>query len=384
MSHEHARHAVLEADVAVTRGAFALEARVTVRPGTVLGVIGANGSGKSTMLGVLAGTVALDHGEVRLGERQLSASDHGNASVAVPRAARQVGLLDQRARLFAHMSARENIAFGPRAQGVPRARALEIADEWLDRIGLSHKAQARESQLSGGQQQRVAIARTLASDPDLLLLDEPFAALDVTSSAELRQLLGDEVRRLGVPALLVTHDPVDLIALADEVVVLEQGRVAQRGAVAEVLGAPATAFAAEFAGRTLLHGVASESGTLLVTGAPVPALHGSGVLPNPGQPAVASYDPSQVQIARVAGASEGSKGRGSADPRSEHDGGVQWVGTVIGVAASRTGVRVTCGEWPEFVADISVARALELALSPGDTLELHLPGGAMMFATPLG
>lgn len=387
--------AALSVDVRVARGAFVLEAEVSVEPGEVLGVIGANGSGKSTLLGAIAGTIGVAGGNVALGGRDLSRTEPNSPVISLPRSERRVGLLDQRARLFPHLSARANVAFGPRSQGVPRRTADLLAEEWLERVGLSGRGSAREEELSGGQQQRVAIARTLAAGPELLLLDEPFAALDVAGSAALRHLLTSEIGRLGVAAIIVTHDPVDLIALADRVVVLEQGRIGQCGTVTGVLGVPSTPFAAEFAGRALISGVASPHGTLLVDGTPVPELHGRGALPEPGVIGVVSFDPTEVRLEPLPtdGAPLSSRPaavpteRGSDEPsQSAPDPAgadeLRWVGTVSAVSASRTGVRVACAEWPEFYAEIPVARALDLQLSEGDPVELRLPSGALRFAVP--
>ncbi|WP_449277010.1 ABC transporter ATP-binding protein [Leucobacter sp. GX24907] len=402
---------MLHADVRVERGSFTLDASISIAPGEVLGVIGANGSGKSTFLGVLAGTLGLAQGEIALDDRTLTRVRAGSRPVALPRAERRVGLLDQRARLFPHLDARANIAFGPRARGVSRRTADALADEWLERVGLGGRGDARESELSGGQQQRVAIARTLASDPALLLLDEPFAALDVTSSDELRALLTFEVERLGLPVILVTHDPVDLMALAARAIVLENGRIAQEGVVSEVLGRPASPFAAEFAGRGLLTGTISEHGRLIVSGAPLTEVDGIGERPAAGSEAAASFDPSAVVIrpagggpgdgARVGSGSGASGGVGGASGGvggSAADGvdggpdvdagtdagsgaGVQrWSGTVAEVRASRTGVRIVCAEWPECFAELPVSRALDLGLAIGDRVEIELPREAVRFS----
>ncbi|QIM18870.1 ATP-binding cassette domain-containing protein [Leucobacter coleopterorum] len=163
----------LECTVRVQRGAFVLSAAVRAEPGEVLAVIGANGAGKSTLLGAIAGTHPISRGSVRLGSRVLCSREDSAPAVSLRRAARRVGFLDQRARLFPHLNARANVAFGARAQGVNRRAAEAAAEEWLVRLGLSGRADAKASELSGGQQQRVAIARTLAASPELLLLDEP-------------------------------------------------------------------------------------------------------------------------------------------------------------------------------------------------------------------
>lgn len=249
----------LQLDVRVRRGEFALHAALEVAPGEIVGVIGPNGSGKSTLLGTIAGTLPLDGGFVRVGGRDLSRVGSGSRAVSLPRAARRVGLLDQRARLFPHMNAAENVAFGPRAQGMPRAQADALVADWLARVGLEGRGEAREGELSGGEQQRIAIARTLAAGPEALLLDEPFAAIDVESAKELRGLIAAEIGRLGVAAILVTHSPEDIVRLASRVVVLEAGAIAQAGEAAEVFADPATEFAGEFAWRASWRGLTPDA-----------------------------------------------------------------------------------------------------------------------------
>ncbi|GAA2179972.1 hypothetical protein GCM10009847_16050 [Leucobacter tardus] len=363
----------LDARVTVGRGTFTLDAEVYVAPGEILGVIGANGAGKSTLLGALAGTLPLRSGQITLGDRVLSRTDAATPAVSVPRAARRVGYLDQRARLFPHLDAAANVAFGPRAQGRGRRAADTIAREWLARVGLGDRGSARAEALSGGQQQRVAIGRTLAADPALLLLDEPFAAVDVASSVDLRHLVASEVRRLGVPTILVTHDPVDLIALADRVLVLEDGVIGQLGSVADVLGAPSSPFAAEFAGRALIRGRASDHGTIHLNGAPVSEVSGTGQLPRPGAAAVGSFDPAAVRLTSPAATSTAASNAAIA---------AEWLGTVSAVFASRTGVRITCTEWPEFVAEIPVSRAVHQHIAVGDRVGLSLAQSDLTFAVP--
>ncbi|MFV0434568.1 MAG: ATP-binding cassette domain-containing protein [Leucobacter sp.] len=405
----------LDVRVRVRRGAFELTAETAVAPGEVLGIIGANGSGKSTLIEAVAGTLSIDEGRIALGDRVLSEAETGIRPVTVARAARRVGHLDQRARLFPHLDAEQNIAFGPRAQGTSKRVAAARAAEWLARMGLAGRERARVGELSGGQQQRVAIARTLAAEPSLLLLDEPFAALDVTAGDELRLLLADEIHRLGIPALLITHDPVDLIALADRAIVLEAGRVAQRGTVASVLDAPVTPFAAEFAGRCLLTGTLESEGALRVEGAPVEVLRGRavreratpetvgsvgaaeapGIAAVSGASACASFRPGDVRLdpepgrEHVGGSAHPAAEAGvvatpaDPEPRADADANsdaTAWTGTVATVSAGRTGVRVECAEWPGFFAEVPPARALELALRPGSRVRLELAVAAVTVA----
>ena len=365
----------LSFEVLVQRGGFALRAAARVDPGEVLGVIGANGSGKSTLVGSIAGTHRIASGRVALGDRVLCSRDPGAPEVRLPRADRRIGHLDQRARLFPHLDARSNIAFGPRAQGTRRRAADAAAERWLERIGLPGRGDAHEHQLSGGQQQRVAIARALAAGPEALLLDEPFAALDVVSSDELRSLVAAEMRRLEIPVVLVTHDPVDLISLADRVLVLEHGRVGQAGPVAEVLGAPASPFAAEFTGRVLVEGVASSHGALRLATAPLAELRGSGELPPPGARAVASFAPSAVRIAPE----DRPRPPGSDDAAPPLN---SWSDTIRAVWASPAGIRIECTGWPGFAAELPLSGALEPWLASGTRVRLELSAQDVRFAIP--
>ncbi len=364
----------LSFDGEVRRGDFLLRAALEVRPGEVLGVVGANGAGKSSLLGAIAGTLPLAAGRIAVGDRELarvvpgSRTRVGGANRHVLRAERRIGHLDQRARLFPHLDAAENIAFGLRARGVPRREALATAEEWLGRVGLAGRGGARPSELSGGQQQRIAIARALVFSPDLVLLDEPFAALDVASASGIRALVRTELQRLGVPAVLVTHDPVDLLSLADRMIVLEEGRIRQTGAAAEVLAAPAVPFAAELAGRVLVRGPASERGGVLLRGAPLAELRGVGELPAVGGAAVASFDPSAVRVSLA-------EAPGAEEPDMQG-----WVGRVAELEAARAGVRISVHGWEEFAAEVPVSRAIELGLRQGSELRFGIPVSAVRCA----
>lgn len=366
----------LDVSARIHRGVFTLTASARVAPGEVLGIIGANGSGKSTLLGVIAGSHRLDDGFVRLGDRVLSHREAGVAEVAVRRPERRIGLLDQRALLFPHLDARDNIAFAPRARGMHRRAAHRLAESWLERVGLPGRGDARAQELSGGQQQRVAIARTLAAEPELLLLDEPFAALDVASRSELRSIVSAEARRLGIPVILVSHDPLDLIALTHRVLVLESGRIAQEGSVSAVLESPATPFAAAFSGRALLHGTSGNAGELRLDQHPIDALRGNGSLPEPGNAAVASFDPARVQISPSAGPISSARGAESDAPNT-------WRGEIGAVSAGPSGIRVECAEWPEVWATLPLSRAFEPWLATGSSVIWHLSEDDIRFATPV-
>ncbi|MER3390641.1 MAG: ATP-binding cassette domain-containing protein [Microcella sp.] len=233
----------LEAALLVNRGGFVLDVSLAVRAGHPLALIGPNGAGKSTALLAIAGALALDGGHVRLGDRVLADTAEG---IDRPAADRRVGVVFQGYALFPHLTVRENIAFGPRAQGRGRAAARRAAEEWIARMGLTELAERVPGQLSGGQAQKVALARSLAADPAALVLDEPLSALDVEVRAAVRADLSAHIRAFGGATIVVAHDRDDVAALADRVLALEGGRVVQRGTLAELAAAPATEFVRRF------------------------------------------------------------------------------------------------------------------------------------------
>ena len=252
----------LSARLHVARGAFRLALDLDVAPGEVVALLGPNGAGKSTVLGALAGLLPADGSAVVLDGRPLEGGPAAGGSTADSRAApgparsvpardRDVGTVFQDYRLFPHLTALENVAFGLRARGVPAARARARARDELARVGLADQAGRRPGELSGGQSQRVAVARALAADPRLLLLDEPLAALDAGARAELRAALAELLRGVAVPTVLVTHDPVDAVALAHRVVVLERGAAVQHGSPTAVLLDPHTPYVASLTGATV-------------------------------------------------------------------------------------------------------------------------------------
>jgi molybdate transport system ATP-binding protein len=242
----------LSAHLRVVRGSFALDLDLDVAPGEVVALLGPNGAGKSSALGALAGLLPADGSRVVVDGRLLDGPGADGEPVArVPARDRRVGTVFQDHRLFPHLTALENVAFGPRSRGVPARAARELAQVELRRVGLAELAGRRPSELSGGQSQRVAVARALAADPRLLLLDEPLAALDAEQRPALRAALADVLQEVRVATLLVTHDPVDAVALADRVVVLEGGVVVQRGTPTEVLTDPHTSYVASLTGATV-------------------------------------------------------------------------------------------------------------------------------------
>ncbi len=270
-----------------------LDAALEVQPGETLALLGPNGAGKSTLLALVAGLLRPHEGHVTLGGRVLTSVQDGRTRTWVPPHRRRVGLLDQRALLFPHLSVADNVAFGPRSAGVRRGEARTSALRWLEAVGLADRAATRATELSGGQAQRVAVARALAADPDVLLLDEPLAALDVDVAPalrhRLREVLADRT------AVIATHDVLDALLLADRVAVVEGGRVVEQGPTGEVLARPRSAFAARIAGLNLVRG--TWQGDRLVTAGGT-AVHGltHGDPPAYSSPATAVFRPSAVAV----------------------------------------------------------------------------------------
>ena len=221
-----------------------------VEAGRTTALIGPNGSGKSTVCSVVAGLLDAENGQVVLGGRVL---DGPGGFVRSGR--RQVALLSQEPGVFAHMSVLGNVVFALRCQGVGRAEATRRARAELAAVGADHLASRPGGALSGGQAARVALARALATGPRLLVLDEPMAALDVTARQEMRRLVARRCAEEGLTLLLVTHDVLDLTALAEDVVVLDRGRVVEQGPTARILSAPRSDFVAHLTGTAVLTGV---------------------------------------------------------------------------------------------------------------------------------
>ncbi|WP_435840076.1 ABC transporter ATP-binding protein [Streptomyces chilikensis] len=238
----------LDARLVVRRGDFLLDVALTAAPGEVVALLGPNGAGKTTALRALAGLVALDEGHLRLDGAELA---------PLPAERRPVGVVFQDHLLFPHLSALDNVAFGPRCQGMPRRAARAEAGRWLERVGLAAHADARPRRLSGGQAQRVALARALAIRPRLLLLDEPLAALDARTRLETRAALRRHLDDFEAVTVLVTHDPLDAMVLADRLVVVEDGRVVQTGPPDLVARRPRTDYVARLVGLNLYRGAAS-------------------------------------------------------------------------------------------------------------------------------
>lgn len=340
------------------RVSFRLSARdvavdLSVRAGRTMALVGPNGSGKSTVCAVVAGLLDAEEGRVVLGERVLDGPES-----FVPAGRREAALLGQDPGVFTHMSVLSNVAFALRCQGANRSAARSRARSELAAVGAAHLASRSGGALSGGQAARVALARALVTAPRLLLLDEPMSALDVTARREMRALIARRTAERGITTLLVTHDVLDITALADVVVVLEGGRVAERGTAADVLAEPVSDFAAGLTGTAVLTG--RLDGDAL---APALSLPGGGAIhgrprdggdgdggrmstaedgttgreahgePDPGAPGIALVPPDAVALYR-------RPPRGS--PRNVLAGrvvGVERAGALVSVE-----VRLACGQ----------------------------------------
>jgi molybdate transport system ATP-binding protein len=328
-----------------------VDVELGVAAGEVLAVLGPNGAGKSTVLHVLAGLVRPDAGRVDVGERTLTDT---SAGVLVATHARRVGLMLQDPLLFPHLNVAANVAFGPRSgKRLGRKESRVSAQRWLDEVEAGGLADRMPRQLSGGQAQRVALARALAAEPDVLLLDEPLTGLDVAVAASMRKVLRRVLTHDGRSAVLVTHDLLDVVTLADRVLVLEAGRVVESGTAAQVLATPRSFFGARFAGVNLVAGRIGADGSLATSWGTT--WHGTvGDDVDTGDAAVAIFAPSAVAVHR-------DEPHGS--PRN----------TVEVVVAELDGrgpaIRVRADEQPDgapgLAADITVESATDLRLAPG-------------------
>lgn len=335
----------LEADVVVRRGALEVRAALRVESGETVAVVGPNGAGKSTLLRCLAGLLPIDEGSISVDGTVL---DDPSLDVLVAPEHRPVGVVFQDHLLFPHLTALDNVAFGLRARGMSRREARAAALVWLERLGLGSCSSSLPAALSGGQAQRVALARALATQPRVLLLDEPLAALDASTRVAVRSELRRHLQSFDGMRVLVTHDPVDAHALADRVVVLEAGRVVQEGALSEVAASPRSRFVADLVGVNLVEGVVG--GGVLVTAAGARVVIADAV----DGPALAVIRPHSVVVSRRAE-------EGSARNR--------WAATIASIDRRGDRARLVLeGELP-LLADITVDALEQLGLRPGD--EVH-------------
>ncbi|MCB9371678.1 MAG: ABC transporter ATP-binding protein [Microthrixaceae bacterium] len=349
---------MLDAAVVVERPAFRLDAAVTAAAGELVVVLGPNGAGKSTLLGAIAGLVRAD-GHVRIDGDPVLDSDAG---VDRPPEDRPVGVVFQDGRLFPHLSVLDNVAFGLRCAGTRAGPARSEARDWLDRIGLAGRAGDRPTALSGGQAQLVALARALATRPRVLLLDEPLSALDAQTRPAVRTDLRRHLGTFSGARLLVTHDPVEALVLADRLVVVEDGAVVQQGTPDELRRHPRTPYTASVVGLNLWRGRGDGRRLVVEGGAPlvVPG-------PAPAGPAIAVVSPRAISLhlARpegsprnlVEGRIAGIEHRGDT-VRVQVDGALPLVADVTAGALADLGLRVGDPVWAGFKAsEVEVAPA---------------------------
>jgi molybdate transport system ATP-binding protein len=337
----------LRAEIELTRGTFEMSVDFDVPAGTVLAILGPNGSGKSSLLGSLSGLLRPQYASITF---------DGRALHALPPHDRAVGLLSQDPLLFPHLSVVDNVAFSPRSKGASRAESREIARRWLAEVDAAEFADRKPAQLSGGQAQRVAVARALAGEPDLLLLDEPLAALDVDAAPAIRGLLRRVLSNNSTRAtVLVSHDPLDALALADHVLVMARGKVVERGPTREVLAAPRTAFTARIAGLNLIAGTAVDDGLRAEDGTLVAGMLASDAAL--GEPAVAVFAPSAVSVYTGEDLPPGS-------PRNAIDTVVATVEPHGPVIRLRTEAGLS--------ADLTPAAVADLRLEPGTPVRLSI------------
>jgi molybdate transport system ATP-binding protein len=334
----------VDAAVRVTIDAFTLSADVHVDDGEMLAVLGPNAAGKTTLLRALAGLLPLDEGRICIGETVV---DDPRAQVFVPPEQRSIGVVFQDYLLFAHLNVRDNVAFGLREQGISRTEARARADALIEVVGLSGRAAARPAELSGGQAQRVALARALATQPRLLLLDEPLAALDVQTRAATRRQMRELLDSFAGARILVTHDPLDALALADRILILEDGEVVQVGTPDEIATRPRSQYVADLVGVNLLHGRATRRGDRIEVGDIVltPADDHAGDV-------LVIIPPTAVVL---------HPGRPAGSARNA------WPGTVVGVehVGPRRRVRVRVSDAVAIVAEVTPAAVSELGLAEG-------------------
>jgi molybdate transport system ATP-binding protein len=333
----------LAAEVAVRVGPLDLDVALNASAEEIVAVVGPNGAGKTTLLKVLAGLLRADRGRVTL---------DGLVLDGLPPERRPVSVVFQDGVLFPHLSALDNVAYGLRARGAARADARRRAAGWLERVGIdAGHAASKPVSLSGGQAQRVALARALATEPALLLLDEPLSAVDAGAKGQLRTVLREQLATTPAVRLLVTHDPVDAMAMADRLVVLEDGRVTQHGPPAEVTTRPRSAWVARLAGLNLFRGRVDAGRLVLDDGSALT------VATDVAGDAFALVHPRAVTLHRA---------------RPEGSARNAWAGEAASLHLEGHRVRVQVDGAPSIVAEVTSAAAAELRLAEGGLVWISL------------
>ena len=322
-------------------------------PGLVTAVVGHNGAGKSTLAQVIAGTLRVDSGTVSIGERVID-----DAATFVPARRRGVAMVSQAPRIFTHMSVLSNVAFPLRVRGVGRAQARAAALEQLRAVGIADLAFRRASDLSGGQAARVAIARALVFRPEVLILDEPTAALDVEATAQVSAVLRERLAGAGITTLLVSHDIAEVLSLASHMIVMGEGRIVEEGEPARVLASPASVFAARLAGLNIV------SGPPVARPGMVGVRVGDGALWAASDSVGPEEESARVALTFPPEAVALSREEAHASPRSVLPGVVAG----IDVDGSLVSVRVALAEGVSVSARVTAAAWSELGLGVGEGL----------------
>ena len=326
---------------------------VQLSPGLVTAVVGHNGAGKSTLAQVVAGTLRLDSGRAQIGERLVD-----DAATFVPARRRGVAMVSQAPRIFTHMSVLSNVAFPLRVRGIGRAEARAAALEQLRAVGIADLAHKRASDLSGGQAARVAIARALVFRPDVLILDEPTAALDVEATAQVSAVLRERLTGAGITTLLVSHDIAEVLALASHMIVMGEGRIVEEGESARVLASPTSVFAARLAGLNIVTGPTVARPGLVGVRVGDKALWAASDGTTSGE------EPTRVALTFPPEAIALSREESHASPRSVLPGVVAG----IDVDGSLVSVRVALAGGVSVTARVTASAWADLGLGVGDSL----------------
>jgi molybdate transport system ATP-binding protein len=335
----------MSADLGIRRGDFTLDLGLEIGPGEVVALLGPNGAGKSTALRALAGLLQITSGQITVGGRVMA-----DAASGLHRAPhdRPIGVVFQDYLLFPHLTVLDNVAFGPLVRGLDKPGARRQAALLLARVGIADLAKSKPSAISGGQAQRVALARALATEPKLLLLDEPLAALDAKTHLLVRAEVRRHLAEFPGATLLVTHDPIDAAVLADRLVVIEHGRVVQQGLAEEVARRPRTDYVARLVGLNLLAGQGQGHRVLLPTG---------------GSVAVAESAFGDLHVAFRPAAVSLFIHRPDGSPRN------LWSGRITAIEPHGEGVRVEVAGAPDrsssILAEITPSAVADLELVPG-------------------
>ncbi|MFN2594650.1 MAG: ABC transporter ATP-binding protein [Actinomycetota bacterium] len=336
----------VDARIRLQRGATAVDATLRAPSAGTLALVGPNGAGKSTIIAALAGLLPIQDGQVSVDGTTWVDTDRG---VHLAPQSRSVGVMFQALRLFPWLNARDNVAYPLRRQGMDKGAARRQASELLDSLGLSDHLTQKPIELSGGEAQRVALARAIVVKPALLLLDEPLSDLDVTTRGEVRHLLREHLSSFEGSTILVTHDHLEAGALADSVVVLENGRITQSGTFEDLAARPRSKYVANLRGTNLYEGTGSEGAVELAHTTLV-------VAQDPPREALVAIDPRAVALHL-------DEPKGS--PRNA------WLLTIKSLEPADRTVRVSLTGDLDLVAEVT----------PGSVSELDLAAGRRVWAT---